>query len=54
MIDKEYDTVKVQFDEESQECFISSPLIEKYFSVGDTVEWSQKSHGVYILTKAKE
>jgi hypothetical protein len=53
MIDKETDTVIVEFDEDSQEYYISSPLLEKHFKAGDTVEWTEQSHGVYILTKAK-
>lgn len=54
MVDKETDTVKVEFDEDSQEYYISSPIFEKYFSVGDAVEWTEQSPGVYILTKAKQ
>jgi hypothetical protein len=54
MIDKETDTVKVQFDEESQEYFIASPIFEKYFQVGDAISWSEKSDGTYILTKTKQ
>jgi hypothetical protein len=56
MVDKKTDTVKVQFDEESQEYFIASPIFEKYFQVGDAISWSEKSDKAYILslTKAKE
>jgi hypothetical protein len=54
MVDKKTVTVKVQFDEESQEYFIASPIFEKYFQVGDAITWSEKSDGTYILTKAKE
>lgn len=45
--------VTVEFDEDSQEYYISSPLLEKHFKEGDTVEWTEQSPGVYILTKAK-
>ena len=53
MIDKETDTVIVEFDEDSQEYYISSPIFEKYFKEGDDVEWTEQSPGVYILTKVK-
>lgn len=52
MIEK--DTVIVQFDENTQEYFITSPIFEKYFQIGDAISWSVKSDGTYILTKAKE
>jgi hypothetical protein len=54
MVDKEVDTVKVEFDEDSQEYYISSPIFEKHFKVGDTVEWTEQSPNIYILTKVKE
>lgn len=54
MIDKQTDIVTVEFDEDSQEYYISSPILEKHFNVGDVVEWTERSPGVYILTKAKE
>lgn len=53
MVDNQTITVKVQFDEESQEYFITSPIFEKYFQVGDDVTWSEKSDGTYILTLTK-
>jgi hypothetical protein len=53
MIDKETDIVTVEFDEDSQEYYISSPIFEKHFKAGDSVEWTEQSPGVYILTKAK-
>lgn len=48
------DIVTVEFDEEAQIYYISSPILEKHFKEGDTVEWTEKSPGVFILTKTKE
>jgi hypothetical protein len=46
--------VTVEFDEDLQEYYISSSILEKHFDVGDTVEWTEQSTGVYILTKVKD
>lgn len=48
------ETVTVEFDDENQEYYISSPIFEKYFKVGDTVKWTEINPGVFVLTKAEE
>jgi hypothetical protein len=47
------DRVTVEFDDENQEYYITSPIFEKYFKVGDSVKWTEASPGVFVLTKAK-
>ena len=54
MVDNQANTATVEFDEDSQEYYISSPIFEKYFNVGDVLEWKETSSGVYILTKTKK
>lgn len=47
------ETVTVEFDDDNQEYYISSPIFQKYFNVGDTVKWTETSPGVFVLTKAE-
>lgn len=50
----ESDIVTIQFDDDTQEYYISSPLIEKNFKQGDKVKWTQVGPGIFTLTKAEE
>jgi hypothetical protein len=46
--------VPVEFDDENQVYYITSPVFEKYFKVGDSVKWTETSPGVFVLTKVEE
>lgn len=51
---KTNETVTVEFDDENQEYYISSPILQKHFKEGDTVTWTEISPNIFVLTKEEK